>query len=79
MDSPLQFKELFLGSFEVDRNKGDRQWETSWIGRVYELHYKLLAGDTGLPIVGIVALLTLILRLTGIVLWPGWRKLVIGT
>lgn len=47
---------------------GDREWETSWVGLIYELHYKLLAGDTGTLIMGIVALLTLILSLTGIVL-----------
>ena len=27
---------------------------------------------------GIVALLTLILSLTGIMLWPGWRRLITG-
>ncbi|MEG3849325.1 PepSY-associated TM helix domain-containing protein [Microcoleus sp. herbarium19] len=57
---------------------GDRQWEISWVGWIYELHYKLLAGDTGVLIVGIVALLTLILSVTGIVLWPGWRRLATG-
>lgn len=57
---------------------GDRQWETSWVGRIYELHYELLAGDIGLLVMGIVALLTLILSISGIVLWPGWRKLAAG-
>ncbi|MHC5857744.1 PepSY-associated TM helix domain-containing protein [Nostoc sp.] len=57
---------------------GDRQWETSWIGSIYSLHYKLLAGDIGEWIMGIVALLTLILSITGIILWPGWRKLIAG-
>jgi uncharacterized iron-regulated membrane protein len=57
---------------------GDRQWETSWAGIIYELHYKLLAGETGTLIMGIVALLTLILSMTGIVLWPSWRKLAAG-
>ncbi|MEH2166826.1 MAG: PepSY-associated TM helix domain-containing protein [Nostoc sp.] len=57
---------------------GDRQWETSWIGSIYSLHYKLLAGDIGQWIMGIVALLTLILSITGIILWPGWRKLITG-
>ncbi|MBW4553699.1 MAG: PepSY domain-containing protein [Aphanocapsa sp. GSE-SYN-MK-11-07L] len=57
---------------------GDRQWETSWVGMIYDLHYKLLAGDTGLLIMGIVALLTVMLSVTGIVLWPGWRKLIAG-
>jgi uncharacterized iron-regulated membrane protein len=57
---------------------GDRVWETSWVGWIYDLHYKLLAGDPGTLIVGIVALLTLILSITGVVLWPGWRKLIAG-
>lgn len=45
---------------------------------VYELHYNLLSGKTGYAIVGIAALLMCILSLTGIVLWPGWRKLLNG-
>ena len=57
---------------------GDREWESSWIGVIYNLHYQLLAGDTGLLIMGIVAFLTLLLSITGIVLWPGWRKLIAG-
>ena len=57
---------------------GDRFYETSWIGIVYKLHYSLLAGDIGHLIMGIVALLTLIMSLTGIMLWLGWRKLVTG-
>ncbi|MBW4553581.1 MAG: PepSY domain-containing protein [Aphanocapsa sp. GSE-SYN-MK-11-07L] len=57
---------------------GDREWESSWVGMIYELHYNLLAGDTGTLIMGIVALLTLLLSITGIVLWPGWRKLIAG-
>lgn len=57
---------------------GDREWESSWVGIIYGLHYKLLAGDAGTLIMGVVALLTLLLSLTGIVLWPGWRKLIAG-
>ena len=44
----------------------------------YQLHYALLAGDIGLKIVGIVGLLMCILICTGIILWPGWRKLLVG-
>lgn len=57
---------------------GDREWESSWVGIIYSLHYKLLAGEVGTLIMGLVALLTLILSITGIVLWPGWRKLIAG-
>ncbi|MEH2274132.1 MAG: PepSY-associated TM helix domain-containing protein [Nostoc sp.] len=45
---------------------------------VYELHYSLLAGKTGYAIAGIAALLMCILSITGILLWPGWRKLLNG-
>jgi uncharacterized iron-regulated membrane protein len=42
------------------------------------LHYQLAVGDIGTKLVGIAALLLLILSLTGIALWPGWRKLTAG-
>ncbi|MDF5722573.1 MAG: PepSY-associated TM helix domain-containing protein [Rhizonema sp. PD37] len=42
---------------------------------VYELHYSLLSGKTGNAIAGIVGLLMCILSVSGIILWPGWRKL----
>ena len=45
---------------------------------VYELHYSLLAGKTGYALAGIAALLMCILSITGILLWPGWRKLLNG-
>ncbi|MDF5725346.1 MAG: PepSY-associated TM helix domain-containing protein [Rhizonema sp. PD37] len=45
---------------------------------IYALHYSLLANDIGLKIVGIVGLLMCILTITGIFLWPGWRKLLMG-
>lgn len=69
--------QVFVNPF-TGQIMGDREWESSWVGMIYELHYKLWAGDTGLLIMGIVALLTLLLSITGIVLWPGWRKLIAG-
>lgn len=72
-----QHWQVFVNPY-TGRVMGDRQWETSWVGTIYGLHYKLLAGDTGVFIMGIVALLTLLLSITGIVLWPGWRKLIAG-
>ncbi|MDZ8263001.1 PepSY-associated TM helix domain-containing protein [Nostoc sp. ChiQUE01b] len=45
---------------------------------IYELHYSLLVGDIGYKIVGTVGLLVCILTMTGIFLWPGWRKLLTG-
>jgi uncharacterized iron-regulated membrane protein len=45
---------------------------------VYELHTSLKLGDLGLQIVGIVGLVTCIVVITGVILWPGWRKLISG-
>jgi uncharacterized iron-regulated membrane protein len=77
LDAAEHYLEVFVNPY-TGKIMGDRQYETSWVGIIYGLHYKLLAGDTGLLIMGIVALLTLILSLTGIVLWPGWRRLATG-
>jgi uncharacterized iron-regulated membrane protein len=57
---------------------GDRQWEKTFFGIVYKLHYELLAGQPGIAFVGIVALLLFLLCVTGLILWPGWRKLGAG-
>ncbi|MEH2181768.1 PepSY-associated TM helix domain-containing protein [Nostoc sp.] len=45
---------------------------------MYPLHYTLLSGEIGRKFVGIVGLLFTILSITGIILWPGWRKLIAG-
>ncbi|MBW4611996.1 MAG: PepSY domain-containing protein [Desmonostoc vinosum HA7617-LM4] len=57
---------------------GSQQWDQTLIGLTFKLHYQLLAGDTGTIIVGIAAFMLLALSITGIVLWPGWRKLISG-
>lgn len=45
---------------------------------IYPFHTSLLGGDIGTKFVGIVGLLFTILSITGIILWPGWRKLLAG-
>ncbi|MBN4007082.1 PepSY-associated TM helix domain-containing protein [Nostoc sp. LPT] len=45
---------------------------------VYQLHTSLKLGDLGLQILGVVGLLMCIVVTTGIILWPGWRKLMAG-
>lgn len=50
----------------------------NWLRTVLHLHYQLLAGEAGTIIAGIAALFLLVLSLTGIALWPGWRKLIAG-
>lgn len=57
---------------------GNRQWEQTLIGIIYQLHYQLLAGDFGVKLVGVCGLVLFILSITGILLWPGWRRLLTG-
>ncbi len=52
---------------------GDRDRNAALIPYITQLHYKLLADDIGKIIMGITALLTMILSITGIYLW--WPKL----
>jgi uncharacterized iron-regulated membrane protein len=90
--SPLEKPDLIQVSFtdkqdlytEVNVNPytgeilNTRVWNTSFFGRVFDLHYALLAGQTGKVIAGIAALFMFILGITGLVLWPGWRNLISG-
>lgn len=57
---------------------GDRLTQYAVMDIIYNLHNNLLAGDTGIVIVGIAAFFLFVLSITGIILWPGWRKLIAG-
>lgn len=71
-----QGMEVFVNPY-TGKIIGERVGETL-IGRLLQLHVNLMAGETGVKIVGTVALLLCILTITGLVLWPGWRKLIAG-
>ncbi|UFP93848.1 PepSY-associated TM helix domain-containing protein [Gloeobacter morelensis] len=64
---------------ETYRVRGSRYWEESLVGVLYKLHYTLLAGEAGEWITGISAVMLLALGITGVVLWPGWKKWQAGT
>lgn len=57
---------------------GDRIPQYAVMDIIYNLHNNLLAGDMGVVIVGIAAFFLFVLSITGIILWPGWRKLIAG-
>jgi uncharacterized iron-regulated membrane protein len=57
---------------------GYRVWEHSPVGFIFALHHDLLAGEVGLVLVGITGICLLLMAITGILLWTGWRKLVTG-
>lgn len=77
VNSADKYFEVFVNPY-TGQVMGDRVWDNSWVGIMINLHYTLLAGNLGIIIMGIVALLSVILSITGIVLWPGWRKLTAG-
>ncbi len=57
---------------------GERIWEKSIIGFMHTLHYTLFAGKVGQIAVGVEGLLFLVISLTGMLLWTGWRRLKTG-
>jgi uncharacterized iron-regulated membrane protein len=57
---------------------GSVQNNNTWVFITFKLHYELLAGANGEIVMGVMAGLLFILCITGIVLWPGWRKLAVG-
>ncbi|MBC6432936.1 PepSY domain-containing protein [Nostoc sp. HG1] len=72
-----QRTEVFVNPY-TGKIIGERISDKTLIGLILNLHYSLMAGQTGIVIVGIAAFLMCILTITGLVLWPGWRKLISG-
>ncbi|MEH2405957.1 PepSY-associated TM helix domain-containing protein [Nostoc sp.] len=73
----VQRKEVFVNPY-TGKIIGERITDKTLIGLTLNLHYSLMAGQTGTAIVGIAAFLMCVLTITGLVLWPGWRKLIAG-
>ncbi|MGV0026866.1 PepSY-associated TM helix domain-containing protein [Phormidesmis priestleyi] len=85
MELPQTNPKVYLdGSYEVFLNPysgavlGDRNERFSYYRFLLNLHYRLFAEDIGIAVVGIAGFLLLLLSLSGLVLWPGWRKLIAG-
>jgi uncharacterized iron-regulated membrane protein len=57
---------------------GSKLWTQTLGGWLIELHVHLFAGDLGGQIVGISGVALLLLCITGLFLWTGWRKLKLG-
>ncbi|MUG96468.1 PepSY domain-containing protein [Scytonema sp. UIC 10036] len=57
---------------------GSRIHDNTLTSLALKLHYQLLAGKTGQQILGVVGLLLFFLSITGIILWPGWLRLIAG-
>ncbi|MDZ8261517.1 PepSY-associated TM helix domain-containing protein [Nostoc sp. ChiQUE01b] len=72
-----QRTEVFVNPY-TGKIIGERILDKTLIGVMLNLHYSLMAGQTGTMFVGITAFIMCILTITGLVLWPGWRKLIAG-
>lgn len=57
---------------------GSRQWGRTLMTFIYDIHITLLAGSVGEIVVGICGILLLLLSVTGLILWPGWRRFATG-
>jgi uncharacterized iron-regulated membrane protein len=76
-DAKDQLVQLFIHPY-TGQVMGSLPQSDNWLRGALDLHYQLLGGKTGMMIAGFAALLLFILSLTGILLWPGWRKLIAG-
>ncbi|WP_138498271.1 PepSY-associated TM helix domain-containing protein [Nostoc sp. PA-18-2419] len=72
-----QRTEVFLNPY-TGKVIGERISDNTLIGMMLSLHYSLMAGETGTKIVGIIAFFMCVLTITGLILWPGWRRLIAG-
>jgi uncharacterized iron-regulated membrane protein len=71
----------YIGAFidpYTGKVMGDYIWDRSIFGTMLKLHYQLLAGEIGTIVVGIAAFLTIVLSITGLMLWNGWKNLWLG-
>jgi len=57
---------------------GSRIWEYSLTGFLYTLHHDLFVGKVGQIMVGVTGVLLLLMAMTGVLLWTGWRRLAAG-
>ena len=57
---------------------GSGEWGRTLMTFIYNIHITLLAGEVGDFVVGICGILLLLLGLTGLILWTGWRRLATG-
>ncbi|HTX59089.1 MAG TPA: PepSY-associated TM helix domain-containing protein [Verrucomicrobiae bacterium] len=53
-------------------------WQRTPVGILDDLHGSLMSGDTGAEVNAVAGLSLIVLSLTGLYLWPGWRSLRLG-
>jgi uncharacterized iron-regulated membrane protein len=53
---------------------GSQQWGHTLMSFIYSIHNSLLVQQVGEQFVGVCGLLLLVLVVSGLAIWPGWRK-----
>ncbi|OKH45969.1 peptidase [Calothrix sp. HK-06] len=76
-DTNDKLTQMFINPY-TGKMMGMMKEKSSFLQWLLRLHYELLAGKTGMVIAGIAGLFLFILSATGLILWPGWRKLIAG-
>ncbi|MEH2466271.1 PepSY-associated TM helix domain-containing protein [Nostoc sp.] len=71
-----QWIEVFVNPY-TGKIMGERTGKTL-ISMLFDLHTSIMAGEIGTVIVGIAAFFMCMLTITGLILWPGWRKFIAG-
>lgn len=78
MESPSEeYTDIYVNPYS-GTIVGSRPFKQTLGGFLIELHMNLFAGDLGAKVVGISGLLLLLLSITGMILWPGWKRLAPG-
>jgi uncharacterized iron-regulated membrane protein len=73
-----QWTEVSLNPYTGAMMGTPSQESESYTSFLYDIHINLLGGEWGVYVAGLVGLLATILCVSGIILWPGWRKLTTG-
>jgi uncharacterized iron-regulated membrane protein len=73
-----QWTEVSLNPYTGAMMGTPSQESESYTSFLYDIHINLLGREWGVYVAGLVGLLATILCVSGIILWPGWRKLTTG-
>lgn len=76
-DADDRYTDVWLDPY-TGKVLGTKPWQQTLGGWLIDLHVHLFTGDLGEQIVGIAGVALLLLGITGLFLWTGWRKLKLG-
>ncbi|MBF2029850.1 MAG: PepSY domain-containing protein [Oscillatoriales cyanobacterium C42_A2020_001] len=72
-----EYTDVYVNSYD-GAVLGSRPWKQTVVGWLIDLHVHLFAGDWGMNLVGICGGGFLVMGITGLLLWNGWKQLRFG-